>query len=557
MPISFQNSTDPKKVAANNRGLIQQQGDVLQQENTDLANKAEGQVSGYQGFLDPIEQQMASGNGGFSPEEAAAIQGNTGPHGLDSLPASQEQLNSNFLTPNEQAAIKGNTGSYTDYFNPNQMQDTLTRSQGTQNEAVQGLQNNLNNAIDPNALKQSSDYTSTTGDQLQQNQGNFKSALGSEASKVRGAIDPNALKQDAGAAQTEVMTPEQQQEMVTAAGISAGTQNQAAVGSLQRAAAAAGTNPMGVAAYRARMNQNSAVAAGDAMTNARVQAQQARAGEALSSEQQRLAAEGKLTDVQTGTELNLGQQNVSGQQTLGAQALNQANTQEQNRQAAQQFLTGAQMQSATTGGEAALQNAQTMTGQEQQQQQFAANTGTNIRQSQDQADSGRAATVAGNRQQTGEANQGTAFTQGNTVNQEGSQRATTIAQQRQNQQNVGLGLQSGQEQMQNSNAQGAYGRQQQGYATQTNGVNQAAGVTQAASQNPTTLDKVMGGIAGGISGAASFLDEGGIATKPTLAVIGENGPEKVVPLSGYRARMPQQQAAPLARKPRRYGQEAA
>jgi len=544
MAVNYLSTNDPKKAAQNNRDLIQQRGDQLNQQNLDLANQAESEASGYRGFLNPIEQQMALGEGGYTPEEAAAIQDK---EGLAALPTSQEQLKSNFLTDEEQSGIKGDTGSYSQYFNPDLMNQNLTVAQGKQAQAVDDLQAGLKGAINPDRLRQSGAYQQDSENQLGANQSQFGTVLGAVGNNVRGAIDPTALKQDSSAAKSETMSPEEQERMVAAAGISAGERNAAAVGALQRQALAAGASPMGVAAYRARMNQQTAAEAGDAMTQARVAAQKARAEEALSSEQQRLQAQQNLTVTQVGAEQQLGSEALSGTEQLGQQALAQRNTVEQQREAAEQYLTGADLQAATTGGEAQLQNAQTSTTQGQQQAQYSANTGTAIAEAKDQANSGRAATVATNRQSTGMANQGTAFNQGNTVSQEKSQRAGTVADKRVAQQNVGLGLQAGQEAQSNSNAQGAYGRQQQGYATQTGGVNQATGTAQSASQNPSTFDKLVGGLSGA---AAAFLDDGGIATEPTLAVVGEHGPEKIVQLgSPYRARMPQAAAA----KPKRIG----
>lgn len=73
------------------------------------------------------------------------------------------------------------------------------------------------------------------------------------------------------------MTPEEQQRIVTGAGISAGTGTQAAVGAAQRAANAAGGNPLALAAYRARAAKTQGANAGDAMTQARIGASDAAA----------------------------------------------------------------------------------------------------------------------------------------------------------------------------------------------------------------------------------------------------------------------------------------
>lgn len=71
------------------------------------------------------------------------------------------------------------------------------------------------------------------------------------------------------------LTPQQQQDIVTSAGISAGTGNASAVGAAERAAAATGGNPAALATYRARAAQSQAADAGQAETGAKVAAQQA------------------------------------------------------------------------------------------------------------------------------------------------------------------------------------------------------------------------------------------------------------------------------------------
>jgi hypothetical protein len=581
--VGYQSTQNVRDLTQQQRDLIQWHGDQLGQEFQNQGDEGRQFALNYGNFLDPITQNMAAGNGGYSPEEAAAIQGNGGPNGLNNLPTSQDQLRSNFLTGDETDAMRGDTGSYSDYFDPNGMHDQMAASQGVQDSAVGGLKAGLGNSINPNSLRQDQGYRDYSHDTLNSTNAGVQGALGSERTgtrgvisgeqgNVRGAIDPAALSQSADAAKIEVMTPEEEQRMVTAAGASMGARNQAAVGSLERQARAAGSSPLGVAAYRARMNTQTAAEAGDAMTQARVSAQQARASEQLGSENQRIGAQQQLAGLRTGTEMQMGQQQLQNEQSLGQQGtaaseylgqmgLGQANTEEANRQAAEQYLTGAQMQAATTGGEAELQNAQQKTAQGQQQNQFNVQAGTNIREAQDVANAGRASTIAGNRQQTNEGNQSTAFGQGFQVNNAGSQRATQVGNARLGQQNTGLAAQQGQEQMQNSNSQAGYGRQLGAYGTTTGGTNQAAGLQLNANGTPTTTDKVLGGVLGGIGAAASFLEDGGVATPddPKLAVIGEHGPEAVVPINsgGYRARMHRPIAPPKKRIPMRYGRGAA
>jgi hypothetical protein len=199
------------------------------------------------------------------------------------------------------------------------------------------------------------------------------------------------------------MTPQQQQDMVTQAGVTAGLRNSAAVGAAQRASAAAGGNPQALATYRARAAMQGAADAGDAMTGARVAASNAAAGRAQTAGNARLGQQ---------------QQGLNYYQGLQGQGSN--------------YLAGLQQQ---------------QTGQQEN----------------------------------------------------------------------------------------AFNRQAQTYGTATGAANQAGGLAQQASQNPTTFDKIMGGVAGAVGGAGgllSKLEDGGVMpAQKRPAVVGEGGPERVVSTS--------------------------
>lgn len=113
--------------------------------------------------------------------------------------------------------------------------------------------------------------------------------------------------------------------------------------------------------------------------------------------------------------------------------------------------------------------------------------------------------------------------------------AENIGQTRIGQQNQGLNYYQGLEQQQNQNSQNAANRQSGIYGTQTTGTNQAANLGLQASQTPSTLDKVIGGVAGA---AGAFLDEGSVwdgegqqPTRPYPAVVAEGGPEAVIKMA--------------------------
>jgi hypothetical protein len=202
-PLQYQGSNDPRKIAQNQRAMVQQTGDELMRAQGVMQGQAEQQRGQVTDYLNPIEQQLARGQGGYNASELSQIQ----------------------------------------------------------------------------------------------------------------------------------MTPQQQQQMITGAGISAGENTAAGVGAAQRAAAAAGGNPAAMAAYRARAAQQIGAQAGDAMTQARIAASNAAAQRAE----------------------NIGQTRIGQQQQALGQQQNLAEMYNQNAQnAAQRALQAYGTQTSGTGQAAGL-----------------------------------------------------------------------------------------------------------------------------------------------------------------------------------------------------------
>src|SRR3954471_23793291 len=72
-PIGFNNTNDARKVSANQRQLIQGQGDALMQSAEDLGNQYRDQTQGVEDYLNPVYDPMAQGQGGYNQAESAAI----------------------------------------------------------------------------------------------------------------------------------------------------------------------------------------------------------------------------------------------------------------------------------------------------------------------------------------------------------------------------------------------------------------------------------------------------------------------------------------------------
>ena len=161
--VGYQTGNTPVKTAQNERAVVQSAGDQFINTDQQLANEYAAQQAGTQSYLNPIETNLASGQGGYNPSEASQIE----------------------------------------------------------------------------------------------------------------------------------LTPEQKQNIVTGAGISAGAGNAAAVGAAERAAAATGGNPAALATFRARAAQSQAADAGQASTGASVAAQQAGATGAESVGNARMQQQGE------------------------------------------------------------------------------------------------------------------------------------------------------------------------------------------------------------------------------------------------------------------------
>lgn len=164
---------------------------------------------------------------------------------------------------------------------PNAYQDLNTsnpRKIGAQ--ALQGITNTGNQLFN----QQNQAYNQGVG-QSQQTQdylGNIMNPL----AQGQGGYSPSEVSQIE-------LTPQQQQNIVSTAGNTAGAATQAGADAATRAANASGGSPAAVAAYRARAAQQSGAQAGNAATAANVAAQQAGAQGAENVGQARMGQQGQ------------------------------------------------------------------------------------------------------------------------------------------------------------------------------------------------------------------------------------------------------------------------
>lgn len=275
------------------------------------------------------------------------------------------------------------------------------------------------------------------------------------------------------------MSPAEQQDIVNSAARNVSQVSQGNEEAAVRANNAAGIGPLGMAAVNARMSRAASSDSAAAATNARIAASQEAASRLQTAQGMKLgAAQTQASDKAAATEYT-GSQGVSTAEDTAAKQM----------QAAQD----------TEASEAAAEKEA----------------------------SDRATTLGTNRQTTQETNSGNNYTRGMAANTALSSRYGQVGNTRLAQQNTGAAGLTNQQQIDSSNANTALSDKNSTIGTVGQVENGASGVVTGAQAQPTTTDKIIGA---GL-GALSAFEDGGIVDEPTLANLGEDGPEAVVPLS--------------------------
>ena len=494
-----------------NRQYTQATGGQLMSGAQEQANNNAGLSANYRQIGDEANWDRISGRGGYTPGEAGNI---TRDDELHRAVSTNEDFDRNFLTGDEYNQIMGNPWQRGAYFNPDGSRAMQDASAGRQRGAADALHGGMAASYNPADLAMSGGYGDTV-----------RGALGSTRTGVQGALDPTRMRADAGALSRMRMSPEEQQRIVTGAGITAGNHYQNEIGDLDRRAMAANMDPAGVAAMRDRMERHSAEDAGDAMTQARIGASNAAAAREGSAESMRIGAEQGYAGQAAGSQL-----------ALGNQAIGAAGQLEGTRLGANRDIADRGMDVARTGGLARLNTEGQINAQDRNVDQFGQQLGTQIATGAEQDSAARAAALAANRQQTQRGNSDTRFAQGYAENNALSGRYQNVANTRLSEMNHGLDYITSQNQQANNNANFHTGIASGIFNTQGG---QNLGNTQQAMQQdmrPSWWQQLLGGVTG-IAGAAGGLMTGigGLRNGPTSAA----APTKL----GYADPTPNQQLA--------------
>lgn len=487
----------------------QSQGKQLVQNIGETAEQFAARQKQVQDKADAYFQNLVT-SGGYTPFQASQIigqQASGGVPGLDELAQiSDAEKDSNFLPDWAAGAISGDPYRQQAYLNSENIRNDAATGAQRQDKAVAGLKSGLQGAIDPSKLALDKNYAASTLGQV----GSTKSALDAIGT------DPS-LDVDADYASKQEMTPEQQQDIINAAGTTVGKKAQGFVEDQRRRADAAGIGSLGQGALEGRALRGAESDAADAMTNARIAASNAAAARGQTVQQTKLGAGQARAGIQQ-----------QGAEFSGAHGLDALKDIEGKRIASEQDISNRNLQAATTGGLSDIANASNETQTQLGTQENIRNAEVEAQRDAEAKQQGRGQTLATNQQATQQKNNQTAYDRGASANQALSTRYGQVGTTQLGQQNKGGDYLAGQGAQAQQGSQTATGQQVGAFQATTGAGNQSAAATNAALNTPGLGDKIFGGILG----AVSKFEDGGIADQPTLATIGEAGPEMVVPLSG-------------------------
>lgn len=493
-------TTEPQHQFQQNRVFTVAQGQNISNQIGQQQQQEEANANYYGGIMNNVYGQIAQ-NPGYTSDEASQISREPQLTAGMTTPGQFASLNE---TPEEQAAITGNPSSYGQYYDPGALTATALQGTNMSDTAMQGGMDIMGRSLgnetgtlntitgNPNLLT-SAGYGQAMQNGVQQGQSSLN------------YVNPQTLQ----ASQSFLnsgMTPQQENDIVESAANNVRGQYEAQLQNLNTGLAAAGnSDPLAAAAARNRLTTESAADQADAMTTARIQAQEAGFGEGSQIENTRLGAAQNYAGLGTNTTL-----------AASGQALSAAQQEEATRLGAQQFQTGQQANAAETEGQQGInigqfgaseganiaqQNEQDL----QQAQQFAQSTGISLSEAMDQIQSQRAQQQYQNRVSTGEYGQTQGFQQNLSTQQQLANAYQQIANARITGTNNVANWATGETNLNQELIPTSEQQQLQAYAAMLSGLNSSA-AGYAATKNPSLLQQL---VAGGANALPALLALGG------------------------------------------------
>jgi hypothetical protein len=502
------NESDPMKASQQDRQFAYQGGQDLLAESGQDQNVARSERDIYNSRLKGVYDPLVSGQGGLTPQQLQQV---TREQELADLNMTPDEVNNSYLSMDERQAVQGDTNNRRKYFNPNYENQIFDEGSTRERAAVGDYKSGLEGAFNPETLRPDKQFAS----QLNSGVDQFGSSLDA-------ALDPNALTVSDEFLADYALTPAEQQGIITSAATTVGTRDKAAIAEAERRARAAGVNPLGVAALRNRSERERSANAADAATSAKVQADAEAAKRLQVGEAMRIGSGQTLAGLRT---------NAAGQ--LMDAGYRAATTGEGARVAGERDIADRQTYAADRSGQANMAAENDLARRKLALQQNITQVGNEAERDVDTTNAERAKYLAADRLKNEQYVQGQRYGRGAAASGALSDRYKYAADANRADASEGRGYYGQQQQQANTNYNAAADRRGQTYAQQTQAGQNATKTQAELDSRPKWYDKVIGAAIGGAQAAAGFAGggaKGAVITKPTYALIGEDGPEMVVPL---------------------------
>jgi hypothetical protein len=290
---------DPLDMVERDRRFTLDRYSDLDDQSKYYGNDEDQQLRYYRGVADNQFGNILNNNGGgYMPEDKDRLREFDGD--FNNLDLREDEYGDPYYDETVGRNIMGDVHAGEEYFQPGEERDRMNLGFNRRRDVNKAGEEEYANAYEPNRLRRSDAYASSIGEALEEQD----AGLGEATRRDRLALSPDFLDR-------YEMGDDEKQRLVTTAGQDVGQLYQSEIDQAERKASAAGLSPEGQTAVRGRLQRDQAVKSADALTRARIQADQAQADRLRTGEGMRLDAErgysGAIMDAagqRVGTKIN-------------------------------------------------------------------------------------------------------------------------------------------------------------------------------------------------------------------------------------------------------------
>lgn len=466
----YYSGDDLFRQSENGRQRAVAQGDMMNQELSDFGNEedwwrqyARGQ--GYDAYAD-----IAEGRGGYNEGERGDIMGRDG---LAQMQMTPEQRQSLFLNDGEQQSMYGDPNKGLGWFDPETLDVINSEANKRVGENVDQSGRALNNTYNEDALSLSSGYRDELGNIINSGSGRVRDSLSGGAGRVRGAIDRDRMTLDPNFIRDYRMTNRDVDDMTQQAALTQGNVSQGRKDAIMRAAAGSGMSPLSMAASINELTTRGDQQGNRAMLDARVAANQMKAGRLKDIEGMRLGAEDNYASLASNAEMGLSGREADAEMGLMDRGYGAATDYEGQRLASERDKQTRRYQIAANNADRSYDATNRVNSNNMDNARYRGETGAALYNRADDTATGRAAAIAGNRQSAERYGQESQYDRAKYQNQATSDRAKAAADARLATERERRQYLAGQQELSNTNVNNSYANRIRNYG-QTNSDAQAA-----------------------------------------------------------------------------------